>query len=396
MRSKRKGGAALVAVLIMLILVAAGTAIMIVTGKGRIKEAEEIPAVSREESSIAESAADESAAEVSQPESQAEPEPEEPGYPEPQKAADYKDMDFKKLEMSTKYGILLDVDSNEILAGSNYEKKLYPASLTKIMTLIVAVENVEDPKAKYKFTEKVLAPLIEDNASMAGFEAGESVPFDDLLYGAVLMSGADATSGLANMVAGSEKEFVKLMNKKAHQLGLTGTNFTNASGLHDDDHYSTCKDMAVIMAYALQNEKCRKVLTTDVYTTAKTKQHEEGITFYSICHGRFMGFFVDLDGDYEADGEITGGKTGFTDEAGFCLEAIYEYNDKTYVALTCKSTYMETSVQDTIILLENYVPKAGAKPAADKEDASSSDDASSESTDDSSSKEEKAADGQAA
>lgn len=359
MRRNQKGGAALIAVLIMLILVAAGTAVMIVTGKGKIEEAADVPTV-KHDSSVAESQAEESQQPVeSVPESQAEPEPEEePPFPEPQKAADFKTMDFKKLGMSTKYGILLDVEANEIIAGSNYEKKLYPASLTKVMTLIVAVENVKDPKAKYKFTEKVLAPLVEDNASMAGFEVGESVSFEDLLYASILVSGADGTAGLANMISGSEEEFVKLMNLKAQQMGLVNTHFTNASGLHDDDHYSSCLDMAKILSYALQNETCRKVLTADSYTTTKTKKfHPEGITLYSIVQQRLMGFFVDLDGDYNEDGKLAGGKTGFTDEAGFCLELIYEYNKKTYIAMTCKSTYQDTSRDDTILLLENYVPK---------------------------------------
>ena len=356
-RKNRKGGAALVAVLIMLILVAAGTAVMIVTGKGSIKEAADVPSISHD-SSAPESQAEESKAAESAPESVAEPEPEEAPFPEPVKAEGFKEMDFKKLEMSTKYGILLDVEANEIVAGANYEKKLYPASLTKVMALIVAVENVKDPKAKYKFTEKVIAPLVEDNASMAGFMTGETVTFNDLLYASILVSGADGTAGLSNIVAGSEKEFVKLMNQKAEQMGLKNTHFTNASGLHDDDHYSTCLDMAKILSYALQNETCRKVLTADSYTTSKTKNfHPDGITLYSIVQDRLLGYFVDLDGDGNEDGKITGGKTGFTDEAGFCLELIYEYNDKTYIGMTCKSTYQDNSRDDTIMLLEKYVPK---------------------------------------
>ena len=176
MRRNGKGGAALVAVLIMLILVAAGTAVMIVTGKGRIREAEDIPAAAKEESSAAESVQDTSAAESTESVEVQESEP-EPAieYPVPQKAADYKDIDYKGLSMSAKHAMLLDLETNEIIAGSKYDRKIYPASLTKVMSLVVAVENVKDPKAKYKFTEKDIAPLVEDNASVAGFEIGESV-----------------------------------------------------------------------------------------------------------------------------------------------------------------------------------------------------------------------------
>ena len=359
MKRNRKGGAALIAVLIMLILVAAGTAVMIVTGKGRIREAEEVPAVAKEDSSAAESAPDESTADTSESEAPVESEPEpEIEYPVPQKAADYKDIDYKGLSMSAKHAMLLDLDTNEIIAGSKYDRKIYPASLTKVMTMLVAVENVKDPKAKYKFTEKDLASLVEDNASMAGFQAGESVTFEDLLYASILRSGADGTVGLANMVAGSEKEFVKLMNEKAAEMGLENTHFTNSSGLHDDDHYSTCLDMERILAYAMQNETCRKVLTAKQYTTTKTKKfNPEGITLYSIIEERILGWFVDLDGDGNADGEIIGGKTGFTDEAGFCMEFIYEYEGKTYLAITCFSATQPSSTEDCIKVLENYVPK---------------------------------------
>ena len=359
MRRNGKGGAALVAVLIMLILVAAGTAIMIVTGKGRIREAEDIPAAAKEESSAAESVQDTSAAESTESVEVQESEP-EPAieYPVPQKAADYKDIDYKGLSMSAKHAMLLDLETNEIIAGSKYDRKIYPASLTKVMSLVVAVENVKDPKAKYKFTEKDIAPLVEDNASVAGFEVGESVTFEDLLYASILRSGADGTLGLANMVAGSEKEFVKLMNAKAAEMGLENTHFTNASGLHDDDHYSTCFDMERILAYAMENETCRKVLTAKEYTTTKTKKfHPDGLTLYSIVEERILGWFVDLDGDGNADGEIIGGKTGFTDEAGFCMEFIYEYEGKTYLAITCFSASQLSSTEDCIKVLENYVPK---------------------------------------
>ena len=359
MKRNRKGGAALVAVLIMLILVAAGTAVMIVTGKGRIREAEDVPAVAAEESSAADSSVpDGSAAEATESVEPVESEPEPVvEYPAPQKSADYKDIDYKGLSMSAKHAMLLDLDTNEILAGSKYVRKIYPASLTKVMTMLVAVENVKDPKAKYKFTEKDIAPLVEDNASVAGFQAGESVTFEDLLYASILRSGADGTLGLANLVAGSEKSFVKMMNDKAAEMGLENTHFTNSSGLHDDDHYSTCLDMERILAAAMQNETCRKVLTAKEYTTTKTKKfNPDGLLLTSIIEERILGWFVDLDGDGQPDGEITGGKTGFTDEAGFCMEFIYEYEGKTYLAITCFSATQISSTEDCIKVLENYVP----------------------------------------
>ena len=198
---------------------------------------------------------------------------------------------------------------------------------------------------------------MEENASRAGFEIGESVSFEDLMYAAILPSGADGTVGLANVVAGSEKKFVELMNKKAEAMGLTGTHFTNTSGLHDKNHYSTLKDMGIILSYALKDKTIKKVLTADTYTTSKTKQHPEGITLYSIVASRLMGWFVDLDGDGNAEGSLLGGKTGFTDEAGFALETIYKYNKKNYICITTKSTSDFNSVADNLAIYENYIKK---------------------------------------
>ena len=330
----RKGGAALAAVLIMIILIAAGTTIMVVSGRGQIKQAEELPIVASKESKPDESESEPD----SEPDSQVESEPEpEVRYPEPTLSEKFREVSVVDDGFATKNIMLLNVDKNEIVAGSHYDEKIYPASLTKIMTLIVAVENVSDQNVQFKFTNEMLAPLVEEKASVVGFSDGESVPFKDLLYGAVLVSGADATSALAKLIAGSEPAFVDMMNAKAKALGLTDTHFMNASGLHDDNHYSTCKDMAIIFAYALQNPLIKEVISAPQYVTAKTTQHPDGITLYSIVHSRFMGYYIDADGDKEADKDtkFLGGKTGFTDEAGYALETVIEKKGELYIGINC-------------------------------------------------------------
>ncbi|WP_124100073.1 serine hydrolase [Ruminococcus sp. Marseille-P6503] len=360
LKKNEKGGAAVVAVMIIIMIVAIGSAIMVVTGRGSINEAKAVPAI-----------ADESSQEESQPDSQADPEPApEKTEPEtlmsyPKQALDYEDISIK--ELTTKYGILIDADSNTILAGKNYEKKIYPASLTKVMTLIVAVENIDDFDAKYKFTSDDIDPLIEENASRAGFEAGESVTYEDLLYSAILVSGADGTAGLANAIAGSEDKFVEMMNDKAKELGLTGTHFENASGLHNKNHYSTCQDIAVIMEYAMHNDECMKILTATEYTTAKTKQHEDGIKLTSIVASRFNGYYI------EGGGDLLGGKTGFTDESGYSLVSIAEKDGVNYVCVTVKSEDEWKAVEDNIAIYEKYLPSeddSGA-PSDSSESASS-------------------------
>ncbi len=223
-------------------------------------------------------------------------------------------------EIYSQYGVLVDLQSNTVIAQRNADERMYPASLTKIMTLIVAVENIEDFDATFTMTSEIIDPLLQQSASVAGFASGEKCLVKDLLYGLIMPSGADASTALAIYVAGSEEAFVELMNEKCEKLGLEDTHFTNTSGLHNDNHYSTALDFAVILKYAMDNELCREVLSQFQYTTAVTEQHPEGIALTSDLFARMYGD--------EAEGfTIIGGKTGFTDQAGHCLGTFAKNNE---------------------------------------------------------------------
>lgn len=357
LNKNEKGGAAVIAVLMIIMIVAISSAILVVTRRDSINQADYVPAIadeSSQEESEAESLVD------SQPEPEPEPEP-ETLMTYPAQASDYEEIDLDIL--TTDNGILVNADNNTILAGSNYDERIYPASLTKVMSLIVAVENIEDFEATYQFTADDIDPLVEANAARAGFEAGETVTYNDLLYASILVSGADGTVGLANAVAGSEEEFVNLMNAKAAELGLTGTNFVNSSGLHDDNHYSTCQDIAVIMEYALQNERCAEILTASEYTTSQTEQHEDGISLTSVVASRFTGYYI------EGGGDLLGGKTGFTDESGYSLASIAQRDGVTYVCVTVNSEDEWKAVEDNIAIYEAYLPPEGEAPDASDEDS---------------------------
>ena len=364
-RTNKKGGAAVVAVLIVIMLVAVGSAALVVTGRYTIQESKVSDAVVKIDNSSEEGSSDEMS-EADDLSSVAET----PVSNYPVQSAGYKDISIKGMSANT--AILVDADTNEIVAGYNYEKKIYPASLTKILTLLVAAENIQDMDATYKFTSDDIDPLIEDNASRAGFEAGETVTMEDLLYSAILVSGADGTTGLANAVAGSEEKFVELMNAKIQELGLTGTNFVNASGLHNKNHYSTAIDIAVLTKAAMDNETCRKVLTTTSYTTSKTKQHKDGIELTSIIAQRIEGYYIDCDGDGNADDGISieGGKTGFTDEAKYTLSTILDDNGHTYICVTTKSKDELKSVEDQIAIYEKYL---GTNASADTDSKADTD-----------------------
>ena len=235
------------------------------------------------------------------------------------------DDNTKKLSIDSANGILIDLNTNKVIAHKGGNDRIYPASMTKIMTLIVAYENSPDLNATFTMTQKIADDAYQAGASVAGFMPGEKVPVIDLLYGTALPSGADATSALAEMVAGSEEGFARLMNDKVKQLGLQGTHFVTASGLHDDDHYSTCHDMAKILEYAISIPKLREILSTYTYTTTPTHEHPEGIMLFNT-----MNTSMNNTGLSPKAGNVyvQGGKTGFTNEAHYCLASFAAYCSK--------------------------------------------------------------------
>jgi D-alanyl-D-alanine carboxypeptidase (penicillin-binding protein 5/6) len=245
--------------------------------------------------------------------------------------------------------IVVDVDNSSIIAGKNSTGRIYPASMTKVMTLIVAVENLKSLDDTFVMTVDITDPLYQENASVAGFLVGETINARDLLYGLILPSGADAAQALARMVAGSEEAFAVLMNKKCTEMGLKETHFVNTSGLHDDNQYTTLTEMAMIMEYAMQDETCAKVLSTYQYTTAVTEQHPEGILLTSTMYSRMYG--------NEAEGVlITAGKTGYTVEAGNCLVCYAQKGEHAYVVVLAEGTNKWHSIYDAIDICGNYLP----------------------------------------
>lgn len=218
----------------------------------------------------------------------------------------------KHLNINSSNGMLINLRNNTIVAEKNGSEKIYPASMTKILTLIVAYENVENLDDTFTFDFDIVNDAYIAGASVAGFKTGETVTIRDLLYGTVLPSGADATTALAQYVAGDEETFAALMNKKAAEIGMKDSHFVTASGLHDNDHYSTCQDMALALKYAIATPYLREILGTYTYTTTATPEHPEGIMLFSTMYTKMKG--DEAEGIY-----VQGGKTGYTPEAHNCL-----------------------------------------------------------------------------
>lgn len=267
----------------------------------------------------------------------------------PKLSKDYKEIDSPNV--LSPYVALVDINDHSIIAGKSYDARIFPASMTKVMTLIVAVENIENLDETFTMTAEIIDPLVRESASRAGFEPGEAVTAKDMLYGLILPSGADASVGLAMMISGSEESFVNLMNKKCEEIGLKNTHFTNTSGLYNEQHYTTPVEMAMIMEYAMTNDVCREVLSMYQYTTTATEQHPEGILLSSTMFSRMYGNEVDTV-------SIKAGKTGYTTEAGNCLVSYAERGSDKYIAVTSGAANRWNVVFDDFEVYGNYIPNA--------------------------------------
>ena len=232
------------------------------------------------------------------------------------------------LDTASRHAILLDAQSGRVLAQKRADERAAPASLTKMMTILLAIEAEPDLDKQVTLPEDIFPALQTENASMAGFAPGETVTVRDLLYGAMLPSGAECCEALARLVSGSEDNFTALMNQKAAELGMKNTHFTNPTGLTDAEHYSSAADMAKLLQAALYNATFRTIFTTEHYTTKATAQHPEGVSLTSTLLGK-------LDGTELPEGaQIEGGKTGYTAAAGLCLASLATVNGKEYILVT--------------------------------------------------------------
>ena len=225
--------------------------------------------------------------------------------------------------------------------------------MTKILTVLVAAEHVteEQLEEKVKITLEVTDYCYRNDCSAVGFAKNETVPVKDLFYGTILPSGADAAVTLANYVAGSQEEFVKLMNEKLEELGIAETtHFTNCVGLYNDDHYSTAYDMAIIMKAASENPLCQEVMNARTYTTAKNKKHKDGILISN--------WFLRRIEDKDTNSEILYAKTGFVNQSGSCAASMAQDKDgHTYICVTAGSTSSWRCIYDHVELYHSFLPE---------------------------------------
>ena len=246
--------------------------------------------------------------------------------------------------------IFLNMDNAHILSQKDAKVRISPASMTKILTVLVAAEHVEEAKLDDTFTItlEVTDYGYRNDCSTAGFERDETVTVRDLFYGTILPSGADAAVGLAMYVSGSQEAFVELMNEKLSELGLAGSaHMTNCVGIYDEEHYCTVYDMAMILEAALDNPLCREVLSVHTYNTSATAQHPEGLLLSN--------WFLRRIEDKDTGGEVICAKTGFVVQSGNCAASFgKDAAGNQYICVTAGATSTWRCIYDHVALYKQY------------------------------------------
>lgn len=242
------------------------------------------------------------------------------------------------LAPNAKSAIMIEASTGEILFQKNKDEKLAPASMTKMMSMLLIMEEIENGNLKWN----EMITTSEKASSMGGsqifLKVGEKMTVEDLLKGVAIASGNDAVVALAERVSGSEEQFVKRMNTRAQDLGLKNTNFINATGLTADNHYSSAYDMSLIAKELVKHEKILEFTSTyEDYLRKDTKS-----PFWLVNTNRLVRFKEGVDGL----------KTGFTDEAGYCLTATMKKDNMRLITVVMKEENTSKRSADTTKMLD--------------------------------------------
>lgn len=245
----------------------------------------------------------------------------------------------EELDLTAKSSILIEASTGEILSEKNSDEKLAPASMTKIMTMLLIMESLE--KNEYTLDDKV--NISTNAASMGGsqvfLEAGSELKVKELLKAIAIASANDAAVAMAEYTAGSTESFVNLMNEKAASLGCTNTTFKNVHGLDTEGHLTTAKDMAIMARELLKHEEILNY--SSIYEEFLNKP--DGSSTWMVNTNKLIKYYNGLDGL----------KTGFTKNAGYCLTATAKRNNMRLISVVMNEPTTEKRSSDTIKLL-NY------------------------------------------
>lgn len=242
------------------------------------------------------------------------------------------------LAENAKSAILIEASTGEILYQKNANERLAPASMTKIMSLILIMENIENGNLKWNDIVVVSKNASSMGGSQIFLETNEMMTVEDLVKGICIASGNDATVALAEKIAGTEKAFVKLMNDKAKSLGLRNTNFVNATGLDAEGHYSSAYDMSIMARELVRHEKILEF--SSIYEDYLRKNTAK--KFWLVNTNRLVKFYSYIDGL----------KTGYTGNAGYCLTATGKKNDMRLISVVMGEENTDNRTTDTLAMLD--------------------------------------------
>lgn len=251
--------------------------------------------------------------------------------------------------MESNYALLINLRTGRVLFDHRADVQTYPASVTKIMTVLLGLErsNLSDNVT----IDADFNALFLSGAMQSGFHQGEVRTMEEVLNAIMLPSGAEATMALANHIAGSYQGFIELMNEKAAELGMNNTNFVTATGLHDDNHYTTANDIAILLKYALENPHFREIFTAPSFELSRPNALGnvlQSTLFSNAPRTTFEG------------GEILGGRTGFTIPAGRCLASLATDGKDEFILITFGApdpTFMNTTahINDALTIYEYFL-----------------------------------------
>lgn len=261
-------------------------------------------------------------------------------------------IDNEVPELLSQSAIVVDMKTGYTIVEKNIKDKLYPASITKIMTAILTLENAKMDEVVTFSSEAVFS--IEEGSSAAKVDMDEQLTVEQCLYGLMLISGNDLANGLAEHVGGSMTEFANMMTNKAEEIGCLNTNFTNAHGLHDDNHYTTVYDMAVIGKYAYEKCEMFKTLCSTGYYECQPTNKQPLVRQWRN-NNRLINPYESV--YYE---ECIGGKTGYTNKSGGTLVTYAEINGRTLMCVVMKSANSLSAYADTTNLYDYIKEKVGA------------------------------------
>lgn len=235
--------------------------------------------------------------------------------------------DLNPPSITAQSAVVMDSKSGTIIYTKNEHEKVFPASTTKIMTAILALEMTEDPETPVTATIQALAPITNEDSHM-GLLVGETLPMSKLIEGMLVASANDAANVIAIHLAGSVDAFADLMNQKAQSLGAYNTNFVNANGMHDDNHYTSAYDLAIMTQYAMKNEQFREYVKQVSFQFPATNKHSSP----QVLSNTNL-FLSRARSSHHIWAPVIGVKTGFTSMAGSCLVTAAQNNDNELISV---------------------------------------------------------------